>query len=234
MVCAPVRHRAARVFIPKPKRPMAALFHVIRHRRGPEPEIPIQSRRHRRGRKRPCAQPRRQPHLGLLQFPNAPIPHEFTGQPKARRTPLLRARLQHDSALLHSPDEPAPFVNGKRERLLAINIFARPRRAEIHQRVPVVGRGVNDDVHIVAFEDLAKIAVDLRHLALDREFRRRLRRVLCIDVTHRDDVAVIGRISGIAFTLTAAADECDARPAIGRIWFGLPRLCRRELPLDKP
>ena len=100
--------------------------------------------------------------------------------------------------------------------------------------MPVVGRGINDDVHIVAFEDLAKIAVDLRHLTLDREFRRRLRRVLCIDVTHRDDVAVIGRISCIAFALTATADERDARPAIGRIWLGLPRLRRCELPLDKP
>src|SRR5690606_1968738 len=65
--------------------------------------------------------------------------------------PGLRHRRAHRPAL----------GDGQRERLLAINVFARLARLDDRDGVPVVRRADLDGVDVVAAENLAKIDVRL-------------------------------------------------------------------------
>ena len=64
------------------------------------------------------------------------------------RTRLCCAHLLHQALAL---------VDRERERLLAVDVLAGPGGGDVDQRVPVVGRAVDDDVDVVALEQLAEI-----------------------------------------------------------------------------
>jgi hypothetical protein len=129
----------------------------------------------------------------------------------------------------------AAFVDREGERLFAVDVFARLHGAEVDQCVPMVGRGVDDHVHVVALQHAAKITVDLRRsLALDREPRRSLGRMLRVDVADGHDIAVIRRVGRDAPALPAATDEGDAGPVVGPEPTWARRFRRHELPLDRP
>src|SRR5690606_12179222 len=95
MVRAPIGHRAAGVFIPEAERAVAALFHVADGRSLAQPVIPIETLGRGRRLEGAIAQAGGQPHLGLLQFTEAAVAHEFASETETLHGALLRAGLQH-------------------------------------------------------------------------------------------------------------------------------------------
>ena len=74
--------------------------------------------------------------------------------------PVWRTRPR----LLHRRHQPLALVDGQRQWLLAIDVLAGLECGEIHQRMPVVRRRVEDHVHVLAFEQLAEVLDSLRAL----------------------------------------------------------------------
>jgi len=68
----------------------------------------------------------------------------------------------------------------------------------IDQGMPVIGSGVDDDVHVVPFHQPAEIRVDHRHLGPVSELPGGGRGVRAVHVADGDDIAVSARIRGIA------------------------------------
>ena len=52
-----------------------------------------------------------------------------------------------------------PFADGVRQRLLAVNVLARLRGLDGTEGVPVVGRGDDDGIDVLAAEELAEVCV---------------------------------------------------------------------------
>src|SRR5437762_4730735 len=75
---------------------------------------------------------------------------------------------------------PICLLHGVRDRLLEVHVLALGQGFERHGRVPVVGGGDDDGVHVRAIEDLAVVeaGVGLREL-------RRLPLAPGVDVAHR-------------------------------------------------
>ena len=69
----------------------------------------------------------------------------------------MQAHLHDPLGLPGDFDHPPPLVDGLRERLLDIDVLARPTGGDGLQGVPVVGRGHHDGVDVGPIEELAKI-----------------------------------------------------------------------------
>ncbi len=102
------------------------------------------------------------------------------------------------------------LINRERQRLLAIDVFARLYRTQVDQRVPMIGRAVDDDVDVVALHQFSKVAVDRRLRAVASESLGRLFRLIRIHVAHRDNVAEAPGISRIAAPLAPATHQRKA------------------------
>ena len=233
VVRTPVGHRAAGILIPKAKRPVAALDDVVGARRLALPEIPVEPRRNRRLGKRPAAQSSRQPYGGFLEFSDAAVAHELAGEAETLRAALLRAGLQDDLVFAHGADHLPALVDRQRERLFGIHVLAGFRRGDVDQRVPVVGRGVDDHVNVLPRQQPAEIGIARGRLALDGEFFHGARDVGGIDIAHREHLAVAARVDGVARALAAAADQRDAGAVVGR-GAGDGGFRGGEVALEKP
>ena len=233
VVRAPVGHGSAGVFVPPAEVGMAALFDVIDLGRLAEPEIPVQPRRHLRRGKRAGAQSSRQPDRDLLELPDAPVAHQFAGQAKFFAAALLRAGLEDDPALANGLDHVFALVNSQGQRLFSIDILARLGGGEVDQCVPMVRRGVDDDVNVVALQDLSKIMILLRRAGLFAVLCGRGRGVGVIDVADGDQVAKAHGIGAIVAALAATADERHDGPVIRPqpFWAGGGL---GQVPLDEP
>ena len=131
-------------------------------------------------------------------------------------------------------DDVAALVDGERERLFPVNILFRSRGGHVHERVPVVGGGVDDDMNIFSFHHLAEIIINCRcRMTFDGESRGSLGGMSVVDVANRQDVTVTTGVGRIAFPHATATHEGDARAVVrGR---GFDRLGRRQLlAFDKP
>jgi hypothetical protein len=100
--------------------------------------------------------------------------------------------------------------------------------------MPVIRRGIDDELHVLALEQPTKIGITLRRWpALDGEFLDYFGEMPLVDIAHRDDVTVICRIGGVSRALSAAANQCDAWTIIGRRRRAL-RLGSAELSFEEP
>jgi len=97
-----------------------------------------------------------------------------------------------------------------RDRLLDVNVRPGAHRRDRDQRVPVVGRRVDDDLRLFALEQLAVVAVGLGRVA--RQLRDRVGALLqlaLVDVAQRDDLhpAIFQRVGQNVRPPPPRADE---------------------------
>ena len=122
--------------------------------------------RHGCGLEWTVAQSGRQHHGDVSQLAETSVADQFTSEPEARVAALLRSSLENALCLLRRGNQAFAFVDGQGERLFAVDILARLERGQVDERVPVIGRAIDDGVNIFAFEELPEISVDLRRVEL--------------------------------------------------------------------
>ena len=76
-------------------------------------------------REGPAAQARRQTDGDLLELADASVAHQFAGQAEPPVAALLGAGLEHDLVVAHGLDQPLAFVDGQRQRFLAVDVLLR-------------------------------------------------------------------------------------------------------------
>ena len=232
MMRAPVRHRAAGIFVEIAKGHMRLLLHILRRRRRTLPHIPVETGGHGSFLERPLAATMRQPDIDVLELAQAAVADQLTGKAEILVTTLLAAGLENAFGFAHGFHQSFPFVDRQRERFLTVNILARLERGEIDQRVPMVGRAIDDEMNVIALEQLAEILVRLRV----GPGLGRLREIGLVHVAHRQHLTQRRRLARDAAPTSTAANERDAGPVIraerlGRRVDGLIekplRQCRR-------
>ena len=86
--------------------------------------------------------------------------------------PALRAQLDYSVVFARRLDHLPAFPDAVRDRFLDIDVLAGLACQDGAERVPMVGRGDNDGVHIIVVEHPAEILHKLRTLAADAFYRR--------------------------------------------------------------
>ena len=86
--------------------------------------------------------------------------------------------LEYDAGLGDGVAHRAPFADGQREGLLAVNVLSRLASFDHGDGVPVVGRAYFDGVDILATEDF--VVIDVRVATL-RDARRVVLAVVLLD-----------------------------------------------------
>ena len=229
MMRAPVGEVAARIGLPPAEVEVAPLRDIGHVGRLPLPEVPVEARRHRLLRERPADLVFAEHDVDLLELPDPPGPHHLHRRAKAVVAPLPRPHLHDPPRGLHSLADLLALVDRERERLLAVDVFARLDGVDEHLRVPVVRRADEHDVDPLVVEDAAVIDVAVGRGDIGIDFGGRephLRRHLrvdgrkiadgLVDIGHRDHAAVGLRLGRDHRSLIAAADHADARAVARR------------------
>ena len=135
---------------------------VVAGRRGPEPAVPVEPLGHRGHRDRSARRRPADRRLHLRDPAETPLGHDGhrLGE-EVERAPLLGAHLHDPPRLLLHPANEFALVDRQRERLLAVDVLAGEHRLHDGLRVPVVGRGDVDHVHVLAFQDPPVVVVDV-------------------------------------------------------------------------
>ena len=115
---------------------------------------------------RPAAQTGGQPDGDLLELADATVADQFAGHPETLAAALLGAGLQDDLVVAHGFDDVFALVDGESERLFGIDVLLRLGGGDVDQAVPVVRGAVDDDVDVVALQQLAEIGECVGHLAI--------------------------------------------------------------------
>ena len=124
-------------------------------RRGADPEIPVETVRHRCARNaesvfQPCAVPARQTNFDARDLADASVPHQLDGAAHLAARTLPAAGLPHAAVALDGADEGASFAKVVGEGLFAEDVLAAVGGEHADGRVPVVRRGDEDGVDVVA------------------------------------------------------------------------------------
>ncbi len=206
VVGAPVGELAAGVLVPPAEIAVAPLLAVVDLGRLAEPHVPVQLggglRHGERAAGRAVADGRRD--LPDLADPaRADHGHGQQEHPVVV-APLLGADLDDPAGLLGDLAELLALVDGQRQRLLAVDVLARPHGVDADLGVPVVGRADDDGVDILAIEELAVVLVDVGLPLADATVGLGLLGVALVDVADGQEVAVLGGPAGVARTLAAA------------------------------
>ena len=134
MVGAPVAyHAAAEFLVVTPVRevlvhPARAEDGIVRpHRRGADPHVPVQSRFHRFLRQIAGDARAAEAALDALDLADDAVLHQFAGDAELLVRPLHRAGLQHALVGVHRLDDLDRLVNVVGQRLLAVDVLARPQ-----------------------------------------------------------------------------------------------------------
>ncbi len=109
---------------------------------------------------------------------------------QVRCTAALRTNLHHPLSAAGCGQHGLPFQDINADRFLDVHIAARFNSRDHRQRMPVVGRGDQDDVEVFFGQHLTVVAIGARCLAgsLPRcNQLRRLRHHPLIHVTQRDN-----------------------------------------------
>ncbi len=168
MMRAPVAHAAAAIFAVMP--PLRKIFgHATRTqngivsalRRRAEPQVPVQSRFRRFFRQiaKDRGTAHRRVHFG--DRADHAVAHQLARGAKFTHRTLHRADLKNSFVRAHGAHHRAALVDGVRHRFFAVNILARIRRRDRGERVPVVGRGDDHSVNVLARQQIAEIVVGI-------------------------------------------------------------------------
>lgn len=148
---------------------------------------------------------------------------------------MLGAGLENGFIGTNSFDDLLALIDGERERFLGVDVFPGVGGADVDECVPMIGRAVDDDVDVFAFEDFSEIGsgewgVAVLGVAFGLAFH-----VGLLDVAEGDDVGEASSVLEVGSAHAAAADESDAGTVVGGArgsagWFG----GERELTLNVP
>ena len=169
MVGTPIGELAAGVLDPPAERPMRPLRAVRPLRRRALPELVIEPLGDRLRRERAAVEPRVDADADRADLTEPPGPHQRDRLGKAASDlgPLLRADQQRASGPFGLANEVAALGDGDGRRLLEVHVLAGPERVDRHLRVPVIGRGDDDGIDVLAAEQVAIVG----H-AVERRARR--------------------------------------------------------------
>ena len=141
----------------------------------------------------------------------------FCGVDERRIGALLGAGLHDPVVLAGGLDGFAALPDAVADRFLDVNILASLTGHDGEERVPVVGRGDHDDVHVRPVQDMAKIlmlpvaGIDVGALLVQRVFELVLGAVhvglVGVADGHDPDPRLGGEIAQVAGALAAAADD---------------------------
>ncbi len=212
---------------------MRPFLEVLDLRRLSQPVVPVEAVGHRHRLEGAFAQARGQIHRDLRQLPDATVAHQLARQPEQLVAPLLRAGLQDDVLLAHRLHQPLSFVDRQRQRLFRVDILVRRGGGEIDQRVPVIGRGIDDDVDVLAIEDAPEVGHLVGDLRVAGKLFRHRRGLVGIDIAERHHVAEPARALDVAAPHPAAPDQREPGTIVGARRGRRLRGCR-ELTLDEP
>ena len=169
VVRAPISHGAAGVVaIVAPARP-AAVVHVRcdvgveRAPRGrPEPQVPIKPLRDWFGGQAPgFARRAADVHVDRVGFADAAAADHLAGKSELVGRPLLAAGLEDAAVTTRRSDHGLALTNGQGQGLFAVHVLAGFHGRDADQGVPVVRRGHDDGVYVVARDDLSEVPVGL-------------------------------------------------------------------------
>src|SRR6266576_2411384 len=196
-------------------------------RRWPQPQVPIQRRRHGRriggsldalrppaGQSATMGRPVR-PDMHLAHRSNAAVGKPFVDEPIALECHALISHLRSHLRLARRESQRARFLHRARERLLAINVFAELERHHAGRSMVVVRYADHDGVQgFLAFQQLAVIPIALRGGKLQADTVE----IGLIHIAERDHVDFF-RTRDVIDVITAAArnaDEGDVQFVVGR------------------
>ena len=120
----------------------------------------------------------------------------------------MRAGLDDFAILARGFDRLAPFPDVVRNGLFHVNILARLHRPDRGQRMPVIGRGDGDGVHVLVLQQPANVRVAFHlFVPLGEGFDARIQD-FAVHVTQRDDPNVFvgesAHAADVLSTTTAA------------------------------
>jgi hypothetical protein len=157
------------------------------------------------------------PHVPALHehhLANVPALDQFDNLPEVRRRPLLAAGLDHAPVVARGLDHAAALLDGVRQRLFAVDVFAGLAGQDGGDGVPVVGSRDEDRVDILAIQDAAEIGVALGRPAdlLDRLREHRLEHI-----GHRGDLDARRAQAHLHFIKAprSRTDLADDNPVVG-------------------
>src|SRR5262245_63355452 len=126
---------------------------------------------------------------------------------------MLHTGLDYALVAPRRLDHRAPFADRESQRLLDIDILARLAGEHSRDRVPVIGRGNQDSVEVLLFQQLPEILVGLAISAGPFFGSGGAGRIHVADGGELD-IGHVPHESGYRHTPTAAADQADADPVI--------------------
>lgn len=97
-----------------------------------------------------------QDHFNPLQLADPAVAHQFRHTMIHRQGAILSAGLKDASQFAHCLNENLAFTD-RQGRFFALDIFAGAGRHDTNQRVPMIGCGNHDSIHVFAGQDFAKI-----------------------------------------------------------------------------
>src|SRR5262245_29508241 len=136
MVRAPVSHSASRILPPITEGHVSAFLDVVHLRRWAQPQIPVKTLRHRQRLEWALAATRGKKNGDVLQLADATITDQLTSEAEIFVAALLTAGLQNAFGLARGLDEAFAFIDGERERFLAIHILAGAHGCRGHKCMP--------------------------------------------------------------------------------------------------
>ena len=125
-------------------------------RRRAEPQVPIQVRRNRGRFFQGKGRPGRQLDVDRLQLADRAVADQFRHAVVVDHRAVLDAHLEHRLVASDRLDERASLGDGQR-RLLAEHVLARLQGHQRDRHVPVVGRGDDHGVDVLAGDEVAEI-----------------------------------------------------------------------------
>ncbi len=159
-------------------------------------------------------------HQNALNLAEIAVAHEFAGVLEPGVGTLHAPRLKDDVVFLDGLDDRAALAEGPGERFFAVDVLAPPRGLDAYERMPMVGRGHDDGVDVVAREQFAVVVVGGAVLVAVVLVHEPLvfGQLLVVDVAKRDNLRgpVPDGVFHEAAGLPAAADDAHDDAVAGR------------------
>ena len=161
----------------------------------------------------------------MLEFADAAVADQCAGDPERARGALLGAELKDALVAMDFFPQRPVFGQVRAHRLFQVNVLPGADGCQRGQDVPMIGRGDEAGIDVLAGDQLAEVAISSAVLVLVMlvDSIARLLEVAGHDIAHRDDLGVllIEEVAHIPLSLRADANAADRNAVAGRDPTGL-------------
>ena len=195
---------------------------VVGHpRSGPEPHVPVETRRGLGVRFPARGRGATDAHLHVADLADAAAANQGDGLLELAAGALLAAGLKDARIAPDHLDELLGLLDGEGQRLLAVDVLPGPAGVHAGERVPVVGGRDADGVDVIPGEQLAVVVV--AHATIADALLGRFPPV-CVDITHGQDLGLIVPDEAAEMSAAHAADPDEAHrdPLVSGVLAVLP------------